>query len=145
MLAYLKQIFSFYFAPELRSVGTLLYLGIFGYFTIYYVDNLFLAVRFLIYVLLGHTALSGTAYLFAGLLFVICLVLPFFASFYSIFVLHRIWEKPTWSPYSKWLITILMLIISILIILISEKGSKFAARQDTMQSFIEDVGLSGKI
>ncbi len=144
MKSYLKEVAG-YFSPDIRSIGTLLYLGIFGYFTLYYIDNLFLAVRFLFYVLLGHTALSGSGYLFSGLTFVICLVLPFFASFYAIFVLHRIWIKPTWANYSKWLMTTLILVGAIVIILISESGSRYAARQDSMRSFIEDSGLSGKI
>lgn len=143
--SYLKEVARFYFSPDVRSVGTLLYLGIFGYFTLYYIDNLFLAARFLFYVLLGHTALSGSGYLLSGLAFVICLVLPFFVSFYSIFVLHKIWDKPTWATHSKWLMTLLILVFSLAVILISEKGARFAARQDSMQSFIEDAGLSGKI
>src|SRR6185369_10519513 len=107
-MKYLKEVAGFYFSPDIRSIGALLYLGIFGYFVLYYIDNLFLAVRFLSYVLLGHTALSGSGYLFSGLAFVICLVLPFFASLYAIFVLHRVWSKSTWANYSKWLITFLI-------------------------------------
>ncbi|HEU5114349.1 MAG TPA: hypothetical protein VFT82_01125 [Candidatus Paceibacterota bacterium] len=143
--SYLKEVLHFYFAPELRSLGTLVYLGVFGYFTLYYIDNLFLAIRFLLYVLLGHTALSGTAYLFTGLAFVISLILPFFVSFYAIFVLHKIWDKPNWAPYVKWLITLLILITSVLIIIVSDSASRLAARQPIMQSFIEDANLTAKI
>ncbi len=143
--SYLKEVASFYFSPDLRSIGTLLYLGIFGYFTLYYVDNLFLAIRFLFYVLLGHTALSGSGYLFSGLVFVICLVLPFFSSFYSIFVLQKIWSKPTWASYIKMFITALVILGSVLIITLSEGGARYAARQPSMQSFMEDANLSGKI
>ncbi|MBX4209151.1 hypothetical protein KW799_00415 [Candidatus Parcubacteria bacterium] len=142
---YYKKVLNFYFAPELRSIGTLMYLGIFGYFTLYYIDNLFLAIRFILYILLGHTALSGTAFLFTGLAFVVSLVLPFFISFYAIFVLHRVWEKPTWATYVKWLITIVIVLGSVPAIVISDSAARIAARQPVMQSFIEDVNLTSRI
>lgn len=143
--SYLKQVAHFYFAPDIRSVGTIAYLAIFGYFSLYYIDNIFLAVRFLLYVLFGHTALSGTTFLFVGMLFVISLALPFFISFYSIFILHKVWDKPTWAAYVKWLMTILIAMGTIFVIIISDGTARFAARHPSMQSFIEDANLNGKI
>lgn len=143
--SYLKQVMRFYFSPQLRSIGTVVYFGIFGYFTIYYIDNLFLTIRFLLYVLLGHTALSGTAFLLTGMIFVIALLLPFFVSFYSIFVLHRVWDKPNWATYAKWSVTGLILAGSILVIMLSDSVSRSAARRPSMQSFIEDADLTGKL
>ncbi|HEU0080882.1 MAG TPA: hypothetical protein VFQ72_02565 [Candidatus Paceibacterota bacterium] len=143
--SFIKEVISFYLAPDIRSVGTLLYLGIFGYFALYYVDSVILAVRFLFYVLLGHTALSGSGYLFAGLVFVICLVLPFFISLYAIFVLQRVWTKPSWANKAKAIATLVICLGSILAIMLSEGGARYAARQDAMQSFIQDSGLSGKV
>lgn len=142
---YLAGVTHFYFAPEIRSVLTLLYLGIFGYFSLYYIDSIFLAIRFLLYVVLGHTALQGVTHLFIGMLFVISLVCPFFISFYSIFVLPRIWKKQEWATYVKWLVTSLVIAGGICIIIISDSLSRSMARQDTMQSFIEDTGLSARI
>jgi hypothetical protein len=143
--SYIKQVAHFYFAPDVRSLGTLIYLAIFGYFSLFYIDNILLALKFLIYILFGHTALSGTAFLFTGMLFVISLALPFFISFYSIFVLHKVWDKPTWSSYVKWLMTGLIILGSVCIIILSDTTARFAARHPSMQSFIEDTGLTGKI
>ncbi len=142
---YLKQVLKFYFAPELRSIGTLVYLGIFGYFTLYYIDNLFLAIRFLFYILLGHTALAGTAFLFSGMAFEVSLVIPFLVSFYAIFVLHRVWDKPAWAAYVKWLVTCLIVFVSVLLIIISDSSARLAAKQPSMQSFVEDANLTGRI
>jgi hypothetical protein len=143
--SYMSEVTRFYFSPELRSVATLFYLGVFGYFTLYYIDNLFLAIRFLIYVILGHTALAGIAYLFTGMAFVVSLVIPFFLSFYSIFVLHRIWEKPHWATYVKWMITFAMIIGGVFLIILSNEAARLAARQDVMRSFVEDANLAGRI
>lgn len=143
--SYMSQVVHFYFAPELRSVATILYLGIFGYFTIYYIDNIFLAIRFLTYIIMEHTALMGTAYLFTGMAFVISLVFPFFVSFYSIFVLHKIWHKSDWAVYVKWFMTLVITIAGIFFIIVADEASRLAARQDIMRSFVEDAGILGKI
>jgi hypothetical protein len=143
--SYMGEVAHFYFAPELRSVATIFYLGIFGYFTLYYIDNLFLAVRFIVYVILSHTALMGTAYLFTGMAFVVSLILPFFVSFYSIFVLHKIWHKPQWAAYAKALVTAAVIVGGILLIILSDDAARLAARQDVMRSFVEDANLTGKI
>ncbi|MBI5134097.1 MAG: hypothetical protein HZA81_01805 [Candidatus Taylorbacteria bacterium] len=143
--SYMRHVLHFYFAPELRSVGTIFYLVIFGYFTLYYVDNLLLAIKFLFHTLLGGTALTGISYLFTGMAFVISLVLPFFISFYSIFVLHRIWHTPQWAIYIKWLMTAVIIAGSLFLIILSDESARVAARQDVMRGFIEDSNLTGRI
>lgn len=143
--SYMSEVIHFYFAPELRSVATILYLGVFGYCTIYYIDNIFLAIRFLIHLIIGHTALQGIPYLFTGMAFVISLVFPFFISFYSIFVLHKIWHKPNWAVYAKWFMTLVILVTGIFLIIFSDEAARLSARQDVMRSFVEDAGISGKI
>jgi hypothetical protein len=143
--SYLKEVLHFYFSPELRTIGTLIYFGVFGYFTLYYIDNIFLTFKFMLYILLGHTALSGTGFLFAGVIFVLSLIMPFFISFYSIFVLHRVWDKRSWSGSAKWITTGLIVLVSLLIIVVSDNAARAAARKPAMQSFIEDANLTGKL
>lgn len=143
--SYMSQVVHFYFAPELRSAATLLYLGVFGYFTIYYIDNLFLAIQFLIYTIMEHTALMGIAFLFTGVAFMISLLFPFFVSFYSIFVLHMVWQKPNWAVYVKWFMTLVLVIAGVFFIIISDEAARLTARQDVMRSFVEDTGIIGRI
>jgi hypothetical protein len=143
--SYMGQVARFYLAPELRSIATVFYLGVFGYITLYYVDSLFLAIRFLFYIVLGHTALTGTSYLFTGMAFVLTLVAPFFVAFYSIFLLHKIWHKPEWATLAKWSITIAIALGGIILIVLSDEAAQIAARQPSMQSFIEDANLTGRI
>lgn len=143
--SYMKQVLHFYFAPELRSVGTIFYLVIFGYFTLYYVDNLLLAIKFVFHTVLSGTTLMGTSYLFTGMAFVISLVLPFFISFYSIFVLHKVWHTPQWAVYVKWLMTVIIVVVGLILIVLSDEAARLAARQDVMRGFVEDAGLSGRI
>ncbi|MEN9622193.1 MAG: hypothetical protein RLZZ67_627 [Candidatus Parcubacteria bacterium] len=143
--SYAQELARFYFAPELRSLVTLLYLGVFGYFSLYYMDNLTVAIRYLIHVTFGHTALLGISHLFIGMIFLVSLAFPFFLSIYSIFVLHKVWDKPQWATYIKWLVTFVMIIGGILLIIGADQSARWAARQHVMQSFVEDANLTGRI
>ena len=46
--SYYQELVKFYFAPELRSVVTLLFLGIFSYFSLYYVSSALIAIQYLV-------------------------------------------------------------------------------------------------
>jgi hypothetical protein len=143
--SYLKEVMHFYFAPKLRSVGTIFYLVIYGFFTIYYIDNFLLAVKFVLYILYGHTALESIAYLFTGTAFVISLIIPFSVSFYSLFVIFEIWKHEQWSRYAKSMIATIVVIGGIIIMILSNEAAHLAARQPVMQSFVEDMNLTGRI
>ncbi len=143
--SYLGEVTKFYFAPELRSIATGLYLGIFGYFTLYYLDNIFLAIKFVLYVIMDQTALRGIEYLFTGMIFTLALISPFFISFYSIFLLHKIWHMAEWKKQTKWLVIIGVIVFGVFLIVLSDDVAHFAARQDVMRSFIEDANLTGRI
>jgi len=142
---YIDKLITYYFAPEMRSIFTVFFLIIFSYIAFYYIDNLFLAFKFLLYILFGTTALQGTAFLFTGLLFIIALVFPFSTSIYAILVLERIWAKPIWTNTIKWLLTIALIFGSSLIIVISDDLARFAGKTESMRSFIEDAGLVNKL
>lgn len=143
--SYFQEMGRFYFAPELRSIFTILYLIVFGFFALYYVDNVFLALRFIFHVLTGATALQGTAYLFVGMAFVLSLLLPFSASVYSIFVVYEIWKKRVWSSYLKWIATVVVTLGTLLIVMLTDEAARVAARADVMKSFVEDANLTGRI
>ncbi|HEY0908487.1 MAG TPA: hypothetical protein VGE35_04025 [Candidatus Paceibacterota bacterium] len=142
---YYQELIKFYFAPELRSIVTLLYLGIFSYFSLYYISSAIVSIQYLVYVTFGKTALQGIGHLFVGMAFIVSMAAPFLLSFYSIFVLHKVWDKPHWATYIKWLVTFTMIIGGIILIIISDSTARWAAREPTMQTFIEDSGLSNRI
>lgn len=143
--SYKKELLHFYFAPELRSVATIFYLVIFVYTSVFYLNNVFLAFKFLAYLVTSAKVFSGIGLLFAGLAFFVSLLLPFSTSVYAIFLLHEIWKKSTWSEHLKWVVTAVIMVGSLFIILMTDEASHLAARHPAMQSFIEDSGLIGKI
>jgi len=142
---YLQDLLHFYFAPGMRSIATTFYLVVFGYFAFYYIDSVFLALRFLWYIAFGSTALLGVAFLFSGMAFVLCLTLPFSVSLYSIFVMHNIWSRSSWKVTGKWLASAVVIAAAFFIIMLTDEGARAAARQPVMQSFVEDANLTGRI
>lgn len=143
--SYLSEVVHFYFAPKLRSVFTILFLLVYGFFVIYYIDNVFLAIRYIFYILLGNNVLQDTSYLFWGLAFILALMIPFSVSIYSIFLLFDIWCKAEWSKYAKGIITTVLIICGLIAITTIDDVARYVARQDTLSSFVEDINLTGRI
>ncbi|MFA6158942.1 MAG: hypothetical protein WC763_04980 [Candidatus Paceibacterota bacterium] len=143
--SYTSELLSFYFAPELRSIATIFHLVIFGYFALFYVDGVFLAIRFLWYIATDSTALQGIPFLLTGMAFFVCLILPFSVSVYSIFVMHAVWAKPDWKGAAKWVASLAIIGSALGIIALTDAGARAAARQPSMQSFVEDTNLTGRI
>lgn len=141
----MKNLLRFYLTPGIHSVATLLFLAIFSFFALYYLDNVFVALRYLVYVLMSHTALTGIVHLFVGMAFVVALAFPFALSIYSILVLPHVWEKKEWSGYVKAGMTALIIAGGVVLMAFADGASRAAARHPSMQSFVEDAGLSGRI
>lgn len=143
--SYIKRLFQFYFAPDLRSVATISHLIVFGYFALFYIDGVFLAIRFLWYIATDSTALQGIPFLLSGMLFFVCLIMPFSASVYSIFIMHAVWSKAEWKSTAKTIASAAVIAGALAIIAITDEGARFAARQPSLQSFVEDANLTGRI
>lgn len=143
--SYIKELTHFYFAAKLRSVLTIFFLIMYGFFVVYYLDNVFLALHYIFYILLGSNVLQDTSYLLWGLLFILTLVLPFSISIYSIFLLFDIWCKTDWSKYVKTIVTALFIVCGLMTISIMDDAARAVARQGELSSFIEDVNLTGRI
>jgi hypothetical protein len=143
--SYLTEVVHFYFAPKLRSILTIFLLIMYGFFVVYYIDNVFLALHYIFYIVLGSNVLQDTSYLLWGLLFILTLVLPFSLSIYSIFLLFDIWCKTDWSQYIKTLVTVVLIVGGLIVISIMDDAARAVARQVELASFIEDVNLTGRI
>lgn len=144
--SYMANLMHFYFAPRLRSVFTMLYLILFGYTLIYYFHNVLLAINFVFYTMYTSSVFQSIDHLFWGIFFIISLIIPFSMSLTAIFLLFRIWkEQHDWSLELKIIITALIIVGGLFIIVLMDYTAHIVARQDALQSFIEDVGLNGRI
>jgi hypothetical protein len=143
--SYLSEVVHFYFAPKLRSVFTIFFLLVYGFFVIYYIDNVFLALHYIFYILTGNNVLQDTSYLLWGLSFILTLMIPFSVSIYSIFLVFDVWEKTDWSKYAKGIITLLIILGGLVSIAIMDDAARAVARHNALSSFIEDINLTGRI
>ncbi|MFA6095330.1 MAG: hypothetical protein WC767_00590 [Candidatus Paceibacterota bacterium] len=143
--SYLSRLANFYFAPKPRSVLTIFFLIVYGFFVVYYIDNVFLAFRYVTYIVFGTTVLQDTSYLLWGVSFILSLILPFSISLYSIFLLYEVWQDTQWSRYAKGFVTFGFILFGLLVISMMDDAARYVARQDVMQSFMEDMNLTGRI
>ena len=139
------RVLGFYFAPLLRSFITVLYLGFFIYFAIFYFDNIILAIKFLWYTFDISTPLLDIAYLFWGALFFIALLIPFSLSLYAIILPYEIMKHQIWDSAKKWLLVILVLLTTIDAIIVADKAVHLIAEQPTIVPFVQQENLGFRI
>lgn len=139
--SYLKQLIAFYFAAQWRSFFTILYLLTFIYFSIFYLGNLLIAFRFVIYTIKNSILLLGLEYLFFGVAFIISLVIPFAVSFYAVFLLFEIW-RGKWEGQQKTIATVLIVILVPLIVISMDYIIRIVADQSVLRDFIITNNLS---
>jgi len=138
---YLKRLSNFYFAPVWQSALTILYLLFFLYFAVFYIGNVWLAIKFIFYTIFNSGTLLGLSYLFWGVVFLITLVIPFSVSLYSFLLLYEIWNKD-WMRKEKILGTVIIMVTAPLIIIFMDEVIRIVASQDVMTEFVQHNGLN---
>ncbi|PIS13509.1 MAG: hypothetical protein COT67_01415 [Candidatus Tagabacteria bacterium CG09_land_8_20_14_0_10_41_14] len=138
---YLSRIFSFYFAPVWQSALTILYLLFFLYFAVFYVGNVWLALKFIWYTIINSGALLGLSYLFWGVIFLITLIIPFSISLYSMLLFYEIWHK-NWEKKLKMFGTVLIILLVPLIIVVIDEILRVVVGQDVLSVFVSEHNLN---
>ncbi len=137
---YLRRFFKFYFhvAPIWRSFLTIFYLVFFAYFAVFYSGKLWIALNFILYTIAHSVSFLTLNYLFWGVIFLVSLIIPFSASFYSIFLLFEIWQhNDGWTKKRKSLLTILVVIAVPLIIVLMDEVVRIVIKQDILKAFVD--------
>jgi len=142
---YLKRVFKFYFAPVWQSALTILYLLFFAYFAFFYIGNVWLALKFIIYTIVNSGALLGLSYLFWGVIFLITLIIPFSASLYALLLLYEIWHKD-WEQKQKIPGTVIIVVLVPIIIVAIDEILRIVVGQDVLKTFVIEhaLNLTGK-
>jgi len=141
----LKKISDFYFANSWYSFFTISYLLFFLYSTIFYFDNVILAIKFLFYTLGLSTPLLSLGYLFWGTAFIIALIIPFSVSLSAIFILRNIWLKTELQTKQKLISTFFAIIIIVTIIITMDDIIRNVAQQEYLINFVEKTNLLNRI
>ena len=105
--SYSKSVLKYYFQTKTRSLLTLLYLIFFAYFALFYLSNIFLAIRFVWGTLWSSTLGLGAEDVFWGAFFLINLLAPFFLSLVALAVPYEI-HKYHWPRATRITLTIIL-------------------------------------
>jgi len=141
----LKQLTSFYFTNNWYSFFTIIYLLFFLYFSLFFLDNIIVAIKFLFYTLRISTPLLNLSYLFWGTAFIITLIIPFLVNISAIFLLKNIWEKQKLQTKQKFISTIFAIIVIIIIIITMDDIIHNVAQQSYLHEFIQKANLLDRI
>ncbi len=141
--SYGLKVLGFYFAPQIRSFFTVLYLIFFTYFIIFYFDNLTLAAKFILYTVSNSTIALGLGHLFWGSFFVIALILPFSVSFYAIFIPYEIKIRP-WETAKKILLIILVFLATVDAVIVLDYMIRYIEGQTPIKVFMEKMRIELK-
>lgn len=139
-LTLMQSLKQFYFKARWQSLLTIPYLFLFIYFTIFYVDNIFLAIRFIFRTFTVSTTLLSLSHVLWGAVFVVALAMPFVISLAMIPTLPNIWKNITWKKDQKILATIIAFVISIFLMAIANDLIIAVGQREVLDIFLTTGG-----
>jgi len=135
-----KRIVLFYSKLAPRSLFALFYLIIFLYFTLFFFDNILLAIRFVFYTLFISTISMNAGDLIWGSAFLAFLIAPFVLSLFSISLPILIKEKRL-PKNEKWITTITIGLIIIILMIFIDMTLGFIERHEPVSMYLEVRGI----
>jgi hypothetical protein len=138
-----KELLEFYFKPMWRTILTVIYLLFFGYFLVFYIDNLWLIARFILYTLNESTLPLSLSSLFWGAVFIIALIIPFGVSLYAIFVPIEV-KKKSWDRTRKVLVILMVALVTVDCVVVMDQLIRFIENQGPIKVFLETERILAK-
>lgn len=137
-----ESIWKFYFQSRWQTALAAHYLIAVAYLAIFYANNLFVAFKFAFFTFSTSARQLGLEFALWGVVFMITVLVPFFTSWYAIFLLPKIWQ----SPYTKWqrgVLTVLMIAVFASVIIIADTIARYTLEAGVLREFaqIHDIRL----
>lgn len=126
---------GFYWQARWQAGFTTMYLTVAIYLCFAYIGNIWNALSFAYNTFISSAEMLGLEFVFWGVVFEISAVVPFLASFYSIFLLPKIWRSG-YRTSQKIVLTFLVIIIIPMIIVIADTLARFALQTDVLREFV---------
>ncbi|MCK4918356.1 MAG: hypothetical protein KAS02_01040 [Candidatus Pacebacteria bacterium] len=139
-LTLMQSLKRFYFTSKWESLLTIPYLFLFLYFAIFYIDNIFLAIRFIFRTFTVTTTLLSLSHVIWGAVFVVALSMPFVISLSMIPVLPNIWKNMVWKKDQKILITIVAFVVAIFLMSIANDLIIAVGQREILDVFLKTGG-----
>ncbi len=140
---YVKSMIKYYFSGKPRSILTILYFLFFFYFVIFYLDNIFLALRFIVNTIFSYTVSLSAENLIWGSIFIVNLILPFMASVAALIIPYEMTKK----PIRRSIRTILVLVVAFVIahfVLFTDWSISYVEKQIPIKTFLESKNIPVK-
>ncbi len=134
--SYPKRILEYYFAKKPRSAVTILYFLFFGYFIVFFFDNIILIAKFVIRTFFTSTISLGADYLIFGALFIVALALPFLASIAALAIPYEI-KKQGWPASTRAIISLISAVVIILFIFFADFSTSYIESRTPIRNFME--------
>jgi len=131
-----ESIWKFYFQARWQTVMTTHFLIIALYMSLFYVGNIWNAIKFAFFTFITSTEMLGLDFALWGIIFEISVVIPFLASWYAILLLPKIWRSP-YTQFQKSLLTLLMIIVIPMIIIITDTVARFSLETGALREFVD--------
>lgn len=138
-----KRLIAFYSKMAPRSLFAFFYLIIFLYFTLFFFDNILLAVRFVFYTLFISTISMNASDLLWGSAFLAFLVAPFVLSLSAIVFPLLIKEKRM-PKHHKWTWAIGLALLVIILMIFMDMTLGFVERHEPISVYLEVRGIPFK-
>jgi hypothetical protein len=142
--SHITEALLFYFSPDLRTFLSVLYLVFFAYFTLFFIDNISLALKFIWYTLTISRVSLSLGHVFWGALFIISLIIPFSVSFYAVFLPVKIFKRP-WTTYLKFLAVIGTIVASVGVIIFMDQAIRFIETREPITIFLEKAHVNPRL
>lgn len=130
-----ESIWKFYFKARWQTALTTLFLIVAVYLSLFYIGNIWNALKFAFYTFISSPEMLGLDFAFWGVVFEVAVVIPFLASWYAILLLPKIWESH-YRASQKTLLNILMIIVIPMIIILTDQLARFALESDALREFV---------
>lgn len=129
-----ESIWKFYFQPRWQTALTTHFLFAVIYLVLFYVSNIWTAIKFAFYTLFGSASMLGPVFAFWGVVFEISVVIPFVGAWYAIFLLPLIWRSH-YTKVQKIFLTAILVIVFILAVVITDTIARYALESEIISEF----------
>ena len=131
-----ERFWKFYFRSRWQTGLTTHFLFAVIYLILFYIGNLWVAIKFAYYTFVSSAQMLGLAFVLWGVIFEISIIVPFISSLYSVLLLPSIWRSK-FSILQKSFLTIIMIVVVIMLIVISDTIARYALESDVLQEFVD--------
>jgi hypothetical protein len=142
--SYFKSAVKYYFEPKSRSFIAVLYFIFFLYFAMFYISNVFLAVRFTWGTVFSlRTASLGPENVVWGAIFLINLLAPFFISLLAIIIPFEM-HKKHWPRSTRVMLSIMTGLLLFNLILLADFSLSAVEKQTPIATYLQAKNITPK-